>query len=90
MRDSEYRYDCAFGERDLLRQRFKPSGDPSSLGCEKTQTLACRNTGRQNQLDPAFSGIDSQGDSPCSWADPDRNWRLDIERRHLRIHAVAA
>lgn len=90
MRGSEYRHDCAFGERNLLRQRCEPSGDPSSLGCEKAQTLACRNTGRQNQLDPALSGIDPQRDPPCSWADPDGNWRLDIQRLHLCVHAVAA
>jgi hypothetical protein len=83
VRDPEYRYDCAFSKRHGLAQSAKAGRDPFAFGRQKAQALARRHATRQDQLHPAFGGIDPQCDPPRPRADPNRNWSSQIERRHL-------
>jgi len=80
--DAEHRYNHPLSEPHRLREGCEAGGDPSLLGGEKTQTMARRHAGRQDQLDLAFGRIYPQRDPPRPRADPDRDARVGLVRRH--------
>ena len=76
--DAQYRHDRAFSERHRRMQSFEAGRDPTALGRQKPQALARRHVVREDQLNPAFGGIDPQPDPPRPRANPDRQWGTQI------------
>ena len=83
----EHRHDGSLGKRYGLRQRPEACGDPFPLCRQKSQTHACRDAARQNQLDLACDRIDAHRHPPRAPADPDRDRSADC-RFPVRVYSL--